>query len=286
MVARERRPAPPHNRLSDVRIITDFHSHLIPDVDDGAQSPADSAAALRRFRAEGAMQVITTPHFMGSLTQNAADFEERLAVLDAGWALLRDVVAADAAKMKSAMRVERGAEVMLNVPDLDLSDERLRLAGGPFALVEFPMLRLPPVNAEFPLSNLRSHGWMPVVAHPERYRNLDPSLAELARFRHAGAFLQLNVGSLFGDYGKTAAGHARRILLAGEADYAGSDYHARGEPGIQRFVRAMEDAGFSEQAELLTVTNPARLLAGEPPLRVPPIQAPTESRSLWERIFG
>ena len=148
------------------------------------------------------------------------------------------------------------------------------------------MLRLPPVNAEFALSELQSRGWTPIVAHPERYRNLDPTLVALARFRQAGAFLQMNAGSLFGDYGKTAAGHARQILLAGEADYVASDYHARGEPGIQRFVRALADAGFSEQAELLTVTNPARLLAGESPLRVPPIQAKPASRSLWERLFG
>lgn len=286
MVARERRSAPPHLRLNVVRTITDFHSHLIPDVDDGAQSPADSAAALARFRAEGAMQIITTPHFMGSLTLDPVRGEERLDLLDAGWASLRAVVDADAARMGSAMRVERAAEVMLDVPDPDLTDDRLRLAGGPFVLVEYPMLRLPPVNAEFALLGLRTRGWIPVVAHPERYRNLDPSLEELERFRNAGAYLQMNAGSLFGDYGKTAAGHARRILLEGRADYISSDYHARGEPGLKRFVTSLVDAGFSEQAELLTVTNPGRLLKGEPPLRVPPIHAPTAPRSLWERLFG
>ncbi len=272
--------------MSAAKDITDFHSHLVPGVDDGAQEPDDSAAALGRFRAEGALQIITTPHFMGSLTLDAAALEARLAELDAGWETLRTVVAADGERMGGALRVERGVEVMLDIPDPDLSDERLRLAGGPFVLVEYPMLRLPPVNAEFALTGLRSRGWMPVVAHPERYRNLDPTLAELPRFRHAGAFMQMNAGSLFGDYGKTAASHARRILMAGEADYISSDYHARGEPGLQRFARAMADAGFSEQAELLTMTNPARLLAGEPPLRVPPIQPKNESRSLWERLFG
>ncbi len=266
--------------------VTDFHSHLMPGVDDGAQEPADSTAALGRFRAEGVAQIITTPHFMGSLSLDAAKLEARLAELETGWEALRAVVAADGEKMGGALRVERGVEVMLDVPDPDLSDARLRLAGGPFVLVEYPMLRLPPVNAEFALVELRSRGWIPVVAHPERYRNLDPTLAELPRFRRAGAYLQMNAGSLFGDYGKTAAGYARHILMAGEADYIGSDYHARGEPGIQRFVRALADAGFSEQAELLTMVNPARLLAGEPPLRVPPIQMKTESRSLWERVFG
>lgn len=267
-------------------VITDFHSHLVPGVDDGAQEQEDSAAALARFRAEGASQIITTPHFMGSLTLDPPECAARLAEFDAGWETLRAVVAADGEKMGGAMRVERGAEVMLDVPNPDLSDEKLRLAGGPFVLVEYPMLRLPPVNAEFALIALRARGWIPVVAHPERYRNLDPTLVELPRFRRAGAFLQMNAGSLFGDYGKTAAGHARRILMAGEADFIGSDYHARGEPGLQRFVRAMTDAGFSEQAELMTVINPARLLAGDEPLRVPPIQTKIESRSLWERLFG
>jgi protein-tyrosine phosphatase len=268
------------------RSITDFHSHLVPGVDDGAQEPADSAAALGRFRAEGAAQIITTPHFMGSLTLDRERCDARLADLDAGWETLCTVVQGDGARMGAALRVERGAEVMLDVPDPDLTDPRLRLAGGPFALVEYPALRLPPVNAEFALQALGARGWIPVVAHPERYRNLDPSLVELARFRRAGAFLQLNAGSLFGDYGKTAAGHARHMLVAGEADYVASDYHARGEPGMLRFARAMEDAGFSEQAELLTMTNPARLLAGEAPLRVPPIQPRTGERSLWERLFG
>lgn len=266
--------------------ITDFHSHLIPGVDDGAQDPEDSAAALARFRAEGATHLVTTPHFMGSLTLDARALGTRLFELDAGWEVLQGIVAADAERMGSPLVVERGVEVMLDVPDADLSDARLRLAGGPFVLVEYPGLRLPPVNAEFALTSLRERGWHPVVAHPERYRNLEPALDSLARFRAAGARLAMNAGSLFGDYGKTAAGHARTILAAGWADYVVSDYHARGEPGLSRFSRALVDAGFTEQAELLTVTNAARLLAGELPLPVPPISAPREQRSLWARLFG
>ena len=266
--------------------ITDIHSHLIPGVDDGAQEPADSAAALARFRSEGAMQIVTTAHFTGSLTHDAAAVADRLDELDEGWALLLAVVAADAERMGTPMRVERGVEVMLDVPEPDLSDPRLRLAGGPFTLVEYPGLRLPPVNAEIALAALRRRGWLPVVAHPERYRNLDPSLAELARFRSTGAFLAVNAGSLFGDYGKTAAAHARNILLAGWADYVASDYHARGEPGLARFSHALAEAGFAEQAELLTITNPGRLLAGELPLPVPPIPQPRQERTLWARLFG
>lgn len=266
--------------------ITDFHSHLVPGVDDGAREPSDTARALARFRAEGVRQIVTTPHFLGSLTQDPKRRDARLAELDAGWELLRNVVSADARRAGSPMLVERGVEVMLDVPNPDLGDARLRLAGGPFALVEYPALMLPPVNAELALTSLRADGWIPIVAHPERYRNLDPSLAELRRFKLAGAFLQVNVGSLFGDYGKTAAAHARTILSLGWADFVSSDYHTFGEPGCARLMETLAEGGFAEQAQLLAVVNPARMLAGDTPLAVPAIEMPKGERSFWERVLG
>jgi protein-tyrosine phosphatase len=263
---------------------TDFHSHLVPGVDDGAREPADSARALARFRAEGVGQVITTPHFMGSLTLSPSRLEDRLAELDAGWEKLADVVRDDAARHGTALRVERGVEVMLDVPEPDLSDPRLRLAGGPFVLVEYHNLQLPP-NAEFAVAALRNRGWRPVIAHPERYRNLLPSLAQVARLREAGALVQVNAGSLFGAYGRTAAGHARTVLAAGWADYLSSDYHCRGEPGVARCAQSLVEAGFGVQAELLSVTNPGRLLNGDDPLPVPPLKTP-EARPWWARLFS
>jgi tyrosine-protein phosphatase YwqE len=125
-----------------------------------------------------------------------------------------------------------------------------------------------------------------VIAHPERYRNHDEQLTSLAKFRAAGAVFQLNAGSLFGDYGGTAAAHARTILALGWADYVSSDYHARGEPGLRRFANALDESGLSEQAELLLVVNPARLLAGEPPLAVPAMESAQEqARPFWARLL-
>jgi protein-tyrosine phosphatase len=269
---------------------TDFHSHLMPGVDDGARDESFSAGALARFRGEGVGQVITTPHFTGSVTLVPEALAARLTELDAGWAALQRVAQVEGAPHGGALHLSRGAEVMLDIPDPDLSDERLRLAGGPFVLVEFPGLQLPPLNAEYAIVALRQKGWRPVVAHPERYRNLDEGLTTLARFRSSGGWMQLNAGSLMGAYGAHAAACAQRLLARGWADYASSDYHARGEPGVAAFVAQLDAMGASEQAELLTVVNPARLLAGEPPLAVPPVAfgaAKTEqARSLWARLFG
>ena len=123
---------------------TDFHSHLIPAVDDGAPDREFSAGALARFRAEGVGTIITTPHFNASLTLDAARLAERLEQLDAGWAVLESVVRDDAAQFGTSLTVLRGTEVRLDVPEPDLSDPRVRLSGGRFVLVEFPALRLPP----------------------------------------------------------------------------------------------------------------------------------------------
>lgn len=261
---------------------TDFHNHLIPAVDDGAPDATASAAALAAFRRAGVTQVIVTPHFEGSLTRNPARCEARLAELDAGWARLREVVAADAAAQGSAMRVERGAEVMLDVPDPRLDDARLRLAGTPFVLVEYPSMQLPAVNAALAIGTLRNGGWLPVIAHPERYRNLE-SIAQLDALIAAGALLQVNAGSLLGEYGRTAQRNVAAILAAGRASFACADYHARGEPATARFAQMLASAGHAAQATLLLSTNPARLLGGEMPLEVPPTAA--KSASWWRRLL-
>jgi protein-tyrosine phosphatase len=267
---------------------TCFHNHLIPGVDDGSRDAAFSAGALAAYRREGVQQIITTPHFMGSLTHQPAALAARLAELDAGWEVLRGVVAEDEKTAGSPMRVERGAEVMLDVPDPVVDDARIRLAGTNYVLVEYPAMQLPPVNAAMPMTMMRGAGWIPVLAHPERYRNLE-SLAPLAELLTAGALLQVNAGSLLGDYGSKAQTRAQEILAHGLASFVCSDYHARGEPGLARFRETVSAAGFSEQAELLLSVNTGRILTGEPIERVPPMVAPRAPQGespWWKRLIG
>ena len=266
---------------------TCFHNHLIPGVDDGSRDAGFSAGALAAFRREGVQQVITTPHFMGSLTHQADALEARLAEFDAGWSVLRGLVDEDANTHGSAMRVERGVEVMLDVPDPVLTEPRLRLAGTRYVLVEYPGLQLPPVNAAMALGMIRQSGWTPVVAHPERYRNLD-TLAPLGDFLAAGALLQVNAGSLFGDYGSKAQLRAQEILTNGIASFVCSDYHARGEPGLLRFAQALEQAGYGEQARLLLEENPGRLLNDQAVVPVPAMatQRQASTTPWWKQMLG
>lgn len=253
----------------------DFHNHVIPAVDDGAADVAESLAALETMRAQGVETVLTTPHVSGAATLDPAMRERVLGEIDRGWEVLM-------AAAPGAPRIERGAELMLDVPQVDLADPRLRLAGTRFVLVEFPYMAAPP-NAPQALFDLKMSGWVPVLAHPERYSNASAALEDAEEWRRTGALLQVNAGSLLGRYGDRARKLAWGLVERGWATYLCSDYHARGRYPVAETIEILERAGAGEQAELLFRHNPARMLAGEAPLPVPPV---IRRRPLWRRVLG
>lgn len=260
--------------------LADFHSHLMPGVDDGAVDEAESSAALTALHEQGVRSLITTPHVDGSLTQKPAQLEERLAELDRGWSRLQAV-----ARAFPDMTVMRGAEVMLDTPDPDLSDARLRLNGGVFVLVEFGFMTVPP-NSAAVLRRVRDSGIVPVLAHPERYAGMRPGSELPTQWREAGALLQMNAGSLTGRYGPDARANAQSLLGAGLVDFICSDYHARGRPALSGCLRSLTEAGAEEQASLLMSANPRRLAAGDMPLPILPLPQRSSGQTLLRRLFG
>lgn len=261
--------------------LTDFHSHLVPAVDDGAASLEETRASLAAFREQGVTAVVTTPHLRGSATERPDELARLLGAMDAAW---EEVTALGAAEFPE-IRLERGCEVMLDTPSPDLSDPRVRIAGTPFVLVEFPFMMVPP-NVGTALFELKMAGWTPVVAHPERYDNLDrEELAGPDEWRRMGAHLQVNGASLIGKYGADAQRSAWALLRRGWVDYLSSDYHARGRLHVASASGALAAAGGAEQARLLLEVNPARLLEGLAPLPVPPL-ARKQAAPFWSRVFG
>ena len=254
----------------------DLHSHLIPGVDDGAQTVEDSLDAVDRMVRAGVRRIVTTPHLNASLMEEPDDFEARLEEVDRAW----QKVSSSVSKKFSEVEFHRGYEVAVDTPSVDFSDERLRMANTSFVLIEWPRLHVPP-RTEPVLDRICGFGVRPVIAHPERYGGMDLDLA--GRWRESGAYLQVNHGSLTGRYGKDVRDTAMELLKRGWVDYLSSDFHARPhlEPYIREAREALEDVGAEEQFSMLTSINPARLLKDEEPLPVPPLFA---SPGLWDRV--
>jgi len=258
--------------------LVDIHSHLVPGVDDGARDVAAVLDSVRRMREAGVGRIVTTPHIRGALSADRGALEARLDEVSDAWS------GAAGAVSDAFPDVEylRGHEVLLDVPEVDVSDSRMRMAGTRFVLVEWPRLNIPPGS----LSALRSivaSGYRPIVAHPERYQSMGQQLELAYRWRMVGALLQINLGSLVGRYGSQARTVAYRLLRRGWADYMASDFHGHASMPLyyEEARGALEELRGHELMEYLCSVNPSRMLADEEPLPPPPLVGVP---SLWSKM--
>ena len=241
----------------------DLHTHLIPGVDDGSHTVEQSVEVLERFAKQGVSAVCCTPHLKASEAHDPP-----CGPLDDLLADLRDAA-------PPAVRLSRGFEIFLDVPEPDLSDPCLGIAGTRYVLVEFGRL-VPAVASVEVLQRVIGQGRVPLLAHPERYTACTPELGHA--WQKMGAVLQLDATTLLME--SRRADRARALLQAGCAGIVASDNH-----GDRRTVFAavewLERHGGARQARLLAVENPAAVLAGEP---VAPVAAMRIRLSVFTRL--
>ena len=247
-------------------------------MDDGAASLEEALAGLERMHQQGFRNVTTTPHFRASTLKHPEAFEDEMGRIDEAWDRLQT-----AAKTQFPdIHLSRGVELALDEPIDSADDPRVRLGGSRFMLVEFPYFTIPP-NSGQALLRLRRAGVTPIVAHPERYGNLENDLKTLYEWKRSGAFLQLNAGSIVGAYGSRIERTAWRCLRAGLVDYLCSDYHSRGNCLTDQARTVLIERGGNAQFTSLAQLNGRRLLEGLEPTPVEPFGR-TESR--WTRLIN
>ncbi|HQQ96052.1 MAG TPA: capsular biosynthesis protein [Cyclobacteriaceae bacterium] len=195
-------------------LVTDMHSHLLPGVDDGAQTPEQSFAILDHLISLGYEKIITTPHIMSdyygntheSLTSAMHAFEPRLR--EAGYTI----------------PFTCAAEYYLdeNLYSLVNNKQPLLTFGDRYLLFETNVISEPYQIKEF-IFSLTTQGYKPVLAHPERYQYMTLEKAEDLRDR--GVLLQINLLSLTGFYGVPMQKLAERLIERSWVDLLGSDCH-------------------------------------------------------------
>jgi protein-tyrosine phosphatase len=254
-------------------MIVDFHNHVLPGVDDGARDAGESRSALLAMHEAGVRLVIVSPHVAASTlgTAEDAEYSERIA---AALADVRSIASAE----RPDMVIERGAEVLLDIPE-PLLDRSVTLAGSDFVLVEFSLFGVPPGAGDI-LFRLRAQGWRPILGHPERYTGL--SLRVLKSWHASGTFLQVNAGSFMGDYGSEPRARAWELLRLGIADYVCGDYHARGKYRLPAALEALSRRKGRRQKDEL-IANGVRLSRGESPEPVPPLKSGSWLSTIFTR---
>lgn len=191
--------------------MTDWHSHILPGVDDGIKTMSESLAVLTEFERLGVKRVWLTPHIMEDYPNTTEGLRARYEELKSEWNGNVELMLA-AENMLDTLFEER-----LEAGDLlPIGEEGNRL------LVETSYYT-PPFGMDEIIERIFSKGYFPVLAHPERYRYMEEK--EYKELKERGVEFQLNYLSLAGGYGATAKKKAEWLLGKGMINYAGSDIH-------------------------------------------------------------
>ncbi len=210
--------------LENIKV--DIHSHLLPNIDDGAKSIENSIFLIESLIDLGYQKIITTPHVMQEVYPNTSEIIlEKL-----------EIVRKTLASHNIGIEISAAAEYYID-------DAFLALLGSQKLLPLFDNYILVEMSFMFPLSGLfdhffqiERHGYNIILAHPERYTYYHQDYNIYAEIKEQGVRLQLNLLSLTGYYGEATKKIAMRLLKDKLIDFVGTDTHH--ERHIQ-FLRKM-----------------------------------------------
>lgn len=193
---------------------TDYHCHLLPGVDDGAQTVEESITILKRYQTLGIKEVWLTPHVMADMPNNTTEnlkrrFEDFLPKVK------EENIDIDL-HLAAEYMMDEGFEAKLKTKDFLTHTMYNQI------LVETSYV-CPPMNMEEVLNAIMSAGFFPLLAHPERYIYMDDK--DYKRLHNMGVRFQLNLGSLGGGYGYEVKKKAIKMLKNDWYFCYGTDCH-------------------------------------------------------------
>ena len=193
----------------------DIHSHLIPGIDDGSQSMEESMVLLKALKAQGYQKVITTPHIMYDSYNNT-----KSSILQG-----LDSLQEEAKKNNIDICIEAASEYYLDEGLLALIKSRdVLLIAEKYLLFETSYTHRP-LQLEDIIFEISAAGYVPLLAHPERYRYIKNPDKEYSRLKNLGVEFQINLNSFIGYYGTQAKKNAIFLSKQGMIDFLGSDTH-------------------------------------------------------------
>ncbi len=232
----------------------DLHTHILPGLDDGAQTIKDSLDMLEVARQDGILTVVATPHVIRGVFDNS-----KQNILNAVSKLNKTLV-----NKGIEMTVLPGAEYSLE-PDLAqrlVSGDLLTINNnGKYIMIELPSLIVSETVARI-LYEIQLQGVTPIIAHPERNYTFskDPNL--LKTFVDRGILAQVTSNSIMGIYGKKVRRTAFKLIQIGAIQIMASDGHNIVErpPILSEAYKILKSKWGSEFAKNLVVDIPRLII--------------------------
>ncbi|SNR34611.1 tyrosine-protein phosphatase [Flavobacterium sp. ov086] len=218
----------------------DIHSHLLPGIDDGAKTIKETIHLTKAFQDMGFSQFTTTPHISHYIWNNSPE-----------------TITENHKKTKLLLE-ENNLEIPFRAAAEYLMDDsfenyfkekKLLTLKDNYVLVEMSYLNAP-IQLYKTLFDLQVAGYIPVLAHPERYTFYHKNFSEYEKLKKAGCLFQLNLLSTVGYYGERIAKITEELLKKGMYDFAGTDVH-----------NMKHIASFSNKIKINSVSNLKEVIA-------------------------
>lgn len=199
--------------------MTDIHSHILYDVDDGSRTIEESIELLQRMYDVGFRNVIFTPHYIEGSDYKCVNKEKR-----EKFSKLKE----ELENRRININIYLGNEIFINenIHELIEKDEIHTLNDTNYILVEFPFHNQV-INVEDIIYELTVKGYTPIIAHPERYSYFQDNYKEVDRLRKEGFLFQGNYSSILGYYNKESEKLLKYMLKKGYIDFLATDIHRK-----------------------------------------------------------
>jgi protein-tyrosine phosphatase len=234
----------------------DLHSHVLPGLDDGVKTLAESLELIGLLKGIGFEVVCATPH------QRAGMFAPTREQIDAAY----DLVTRELSGKPQTLDLRLGAENFWDDVFLvrAMTSAQPSYTGGRAFLFELPPPQAPP-RLEQTLFTIHTRGLLPVMAHPERYLSLCEDRARMEQLARSAA-LVVDLAALDGAHGARQGRAARQLVEDGLAHAAASDVHAPADAAAAAAGIAWIKKRMGTRAlDRLLDDHPRRILRGELP---------------------
>ncbi|MEG2645873.1 MAG: CpsB/CapC family capsule biosynthesis tyrosine phosphatase [Clostridia bacterium] len=195
----------------------DMHCHIIPNVDDGSKNINETIEMAKRAMQSGYSGIFATSHFIDkNYGTKKDDVENSVFVINK---ILKE--------KNIGIELYTGNEVYYSDNIVELIEEKkvCTLAGSKYVLFELPMSGIP-LGFNNEINKMLRIGYIPIIAHPERYEFTTKKFKILQPLIKDGVLLQCNIGSIVGRYGKTAQKNLLNLLKHNMVHLFGTDAHS------------------------------------------------------------
>jgi protein-tyrosine phosphatase len=259
----------------------DIHTHIIPEIDDGAVDEGTAAAMLCLAAEHGTRSIVATPHVI------EGEWLPEWSRIVSGCDLLRRL----AREHQLELSIYPGAEVALK---MDLLDSLITGPGpycinaGRYLLLELPSFEIPSFTEDF-FFKLLTRGITPILAHPERHPEIGRDPEIILEWVRKGILVQMNGASFVGKLGERIAKTAELLVMNDLVHCVGSDAHGihnRRPKLVDTSEKLLAFVGEANARRIL-VENPQKIIAGETVTvsEVHQLKYPRKA-NFWQRWFG